>query len=694
MVERGTSFRIQFWSRNIFGHDEDIQTEISRILVSLFQCCTLSLMCSPFPYSSGKEVLILNGVSLILLTVAAFYLYLGVDVIRKDPHDKNHRAFFFVAFTGVWWAITFAFLFAAPDPETAWIWLRLSYPGWVFLPVPILHACLIFSRMDTRLGKWLYPLVYLPGLFFLYLALTRDITNISYSPRYGYSGGSYRGHLLEYLAFNIYYLSVAIGGSALIASWGRRTTQKGEKKQTRIMNYSMVMSVVLIFLVGTLFPALEITIIPRVTPLMATPWLIGLWFALTRYRRLHVLTPTIAAEEILSSIQDLFVMINPKGHIQKINHRSSFFLGLQPDELLNGSLWPFFPEEERQKVSAVISGDKSRLQEEMILIRKDRTTIPVKVQGAVIIDRDGDLMGTVLFFQDLTLTLRLREEAKKRREAEEELQQTHLELKEKDRQKTDFLSLISHELRTPLTSILGFVQIIKKKFEQSICPHLDTSEKAMDRALRQFRSNVGIIMEESKRLSTLINDVLDIKKMETGDVEWNMQSLQMEEVVQQAILSTSSLFEEKQLPLIQEIEGNLPPIWGDRDRLIQVMINLLSNAVKFTHTGQVTCLLGLEDHHLLIQIQDTGKGIPEEDLDEVFSKFHQVKGTTREGYKGTGLGLPICRNIVEHHSGRIWAQSTPGEGSTFSFTLPVLEERGSKKTGFFTSSESLEAIDK
>ncbi len=246
--------------------------------------------------------------------------------------------------------------------------------------------------------------------------------------------------------------------------------------------------------------------------------------------------------------------------------------------------------------------------------------------------------------------------------------------KEVDQMKTDFISTVSHELRTPLTSVLGFAKIIKKKLDDVVFPLVESDDKRVKRTVCQVKDNIDIILTEGTRLTALINDVLDIAKMEAGKVEWKMESLSIAEVIERAIAATSSLFEAKQLRLVREIEPDLPPIMGDRDRLIQVVINLLSNAVKFTDQGSVTCRAVCIEQDVVVSIIDTGSGIAPENCDKVFEKFKQVGDTLTDKPQGTGLGLPICAQIVEHHQGRIWVESELGKGSTFRFTLPVQSE--------------------
>ncbi len=242
---------------------------------------------------------------------------------------------------------------------------------------------------------------------------------------------------------------------------------------------------------------------------------------------------------------------------------------------------------------------------------------------------------------------------------------------EVDRMKTDFISTVSHELRTPLTSVLGFAKLIRKKFEDVIAPLVRTDDKKALRAVRQIGDNLSIIVSEGERLTSLINDVLDIAKMEAGKVDWKKEPVFIDEIIRRATAATSSLFQQKGLPLFTDVGADLAPVTGDGDRLMQVVINLLSNAVKFTDAGSITCSARKEADVIRVSVADSGMGIDEEDLPRVFEKFKQVGDTLTDKPKGTGLGLPICKEIVEHHGGRIWAESRRGGGSTFSFTLPV-----------------------
>ena len=243
--------------------------------------------------------------------------------------------------------------------------------------------------------------------------------------------------------------------------------------------------------------------------------------------------------------------------------------------------------------------------------------------------------------------------------------------KEIDQMKTDFLSTVSHELRTPLTSVLGFAKLIQKKLENTILPAVETDTKKTDRAVRQVRDNLSIIVSEGERLTSLINDVLDISKIEAGKVEWDMQPMSMTVIVERSIAAMSVLARNSGLEIVCDIEPDLPDLVCDRNRLIQVLINLLSNAIKFTDSGTITCRIYRQGADIITSVIDTGRGLESNDLDKVFEKFTQVGEVMTDKPKGTGLGLPICKQIIEHHGGRIWAKSELGRGSTFSFSLPM-----------------------
>jgi signal transduction histidine kinase len=238
-----------------------------------------------------------------------------------------------------------------------------------------------------------------------------------------------------------------------------------------------------------------------------------------------------------------------------------------------------------------------------------------------------------------------------------------------DKLKTEFLSIVSHELRTPLAAVLGYAKIINNRLKDVIFPNVREDSKVV-MSTRKVNKGLNTIISEGERLTELINDLLDIAKIESGKVEWEMEPVSVAEIIERAIALTSSSFEQYGLELISDVEDGLPEVVGDKNRLEQVMINLISNAMKFTEKGSVLCMAKKINNEIIVSVIDKGTGISDNDKEKIFEKFKQTGIILKGRSKGTGLGLPICKEIVKHHGGRIWVESKLGKGSTFSFTLP------------------------
>jgi Na+/proline symporter/nitrogen-specific signal transduction histidine kinase len=265
--------------------------------------------------------------------------------------------------------------------------------------------------------------------------------------------------------------------------------------------------------------------------------------------------------------------------------------------------------------------------------------------------------------QAIAYSKELEQKSRELEAATTELRAANERLQELDRMKDDFVSTVSHELRTPLTSIRAFAEML---FDRPDTP----PEKR-----QQF---LGIILKETERLTRLINQILDLAKIESGRAEWHTEALDMRELVRDAAASTSQLFADKGIALETRLPERAAPVIADRDRLQQVLLNLLSNAVKFSPAGSglVQVALTLEPDRVRVDVSDNGPGIDPRDHDSIFEKFRQVGDTLTDKPHGTGLGLPISRQIVRQFGGELWVASVPGDGATFSFTLPLASAAG------------------
>jgi len=238
---------------------------------------------------------------------------------------------------------------------------------------------------------------------------------------------------------------------------------------------------------------------------------------------------------------------------------------------------------------------------------------------------------------------------------------TVTQLRELDRLKSAFLANMSHELRTPLNSILGFTDVMLEGLDGDLTEYMD--------------NDLRLIQKNGRHLLHLINDVLDMAKIESGRMNLHPEMFNVHELLEEVFSITSPLASEKNLSLfIEEGSDSSVDVYADSTRIRQVMINLVNNSIKFTERGNISLSVKLVGGaRALIAVKDTGIGIPKDHLEAVFEEFSQVDTTTTRKVGGTGLGLPISRRLIEMHGGRLWAESTgvSGEGSTFFVELPI-----------------------
>lgn len=272
--------------------------------------------------------------------------------------------------------------------------------------------------------------------------------------------------------------------------------------------------------------------------------------------------------------------------------------------------------------------------------------------------KDGDRITAIHGIgRDITEKKRLEMQLK---DYNEKLARSCEELIEADRMKTEFISKITHELLTPLTSIKGFTELLRE-------------EMSMDMNEGQKRK-MDIIYRNTEKLIGLIKELLDIAHFEKNKFGLQFGLVSLNDIIARSINDIDQQAKEKDISIIRDIK-KLPVIWGDEERLSHVMTNLLTNAIKFTPSKGTVTIKAVEDaKDIKISVTDTGIGIPEDKLTRIFEKFYQIDGSSNRRYGGAGLGLSICKSIIENHYGSIWADST-GCGSTFNIVLPKLAHR-------------------
>ncbi|WP_300161125.1 HAMP domain-containing sensor histidine kinase [Solidesulfovibrio sp.] len=256
----------------------------------------------------------------------------------------------------------------------------------------------------------------------------------------------------------------------------------------------------------------------------------------------------------------------------------------------------------------------------------------------------------------------------------EDLAEANERLRELDALKSGFLATVTHDLRTPLTSVLGFAKLTRRDFLKDFMPFSEVSDVLRRRGAR-IADNLAIIEAEGARLTRLVNDFLDLSKIESGRLAWNDRVVDPSEVARAAIDAVGGEYEQNQaMALVVDMPPGLPPVRLDPDRLMQVLVNLLTNAVRHTGEGEVILSARQLPHRRLeLRVSDTGPGIPPEERERIFDKFHQAgRGDTTDAEnRGTGLGLAICKHIVERYGGSIRAEDRVPRGTAFVVELPV-----------------------
>jgi signal transduction histidine kinase len=241
-----------------------------------------------------------------------------------------------------------------------------------------------------------------------------------------------------------------------------------------------------------------------------------------------------------------------------------------------------------------------------------------------------------------------------------ELQEVNRQLEVTSRHKSEFLARMSHELRTPMNAIIGFTRLVMRR-SQDILPKRD-------------HENLGKVLISAEHLLTLINDILDLSKVEAGRTEVHTVNFELEPLINLCLRTVEPLIKNERLRLVKELEVGIPPLSTDQDKLKQILINLLSNAIKFTEAGTITVSAQCRDKEVAISVADTGIGIPEEALVRVFEEFHQVDNSATRRYSGTGLGLSISRHFAHLLGGNLTVHSALKAGSTFTLTIPLRHE--------------------
>ena len=367
--------------------------------------------------------------------------------------------------------------------------------------------------------------------------------------------------------------------------------------------------------------------------------------------------------ELLEAAPDAIMQVDERGCIILLNRVTEQMFGYTRGELLGQPVEILIPEDLRPRHVAHRQGYRQHPTTRSMGIgmtlegrRKDGSCFPVEISLSPSDSEDGFRVTAII--RDVTERKLTEERLRAVQEAyTRELELRNREVERADRLKSEFLASMSHELRTPLHTIIGFSELLAEQLQGPL------NEK-------QLRF-INHIHRDSLHLLELINDILDLSKVESGRLELRSEAFHFGDVVKESLASVRALAKAKSIGIESSVE--VPEaVEADRLRVKQILVNLLSNAVKFTPDGgRVRVQAASDGEFVAVSVIDNGVGIPKEEQEAVFDKFHQVGNTTKGVREGTGLGLAITRTLVERHGGSIELNSEPGRGTRFTFTLPL-----------------------
>ncbi len=628
----------------------------------------------------------MSQLSLLALLSFLIYLNMGYYTFSLDRKSVLNRLFLYVCIVFANWSFIYMFFYSATTKEECWIWYRLGLFSTCTFSSVILHFFLIFTNNTMILKKFkqqIYLLLYLPPVIFIANAILNKLFTVDFQKvELGWVKIVPIDNIWLWSYF-FYIFILTVTCVFLIYSWGRQVQSKKERKQARIILYSGIATFIICIINDQLLPLLGIYVLPPLCPVIVLAWGFSVLYPIMKFKIMNAVS-AVAVEKILEKVSNIIILLDKDCKIIRININAKKMLGLNTKELIGCNFLDIIRnyQELYNLIQRIVI---SEIREDVMEIdckvvnkvncktREDplvgNEEVYIKLHVSAIIGKSDDLLGIIIIGQDMTLTRNLKQEITDRKNVEQELRESNVKLKELDKIKTDFLSIISHELRTPLTSIIGFSKIINKKLKNVILQSINEEDKKMQKVIASSAENVDIIISEGERLTDLINDVLYMAKMEALEIDWKMGKISINMVLNEAIKTYISSIDQKGIELVRDFIDEEIFIFGDFEKLVKVVSNLISNAIKFTDKGSITCKVIKSDEKAIISIIDTGIGITEEDEKQVFDKFRQIGDTLTNKPKGTGLGLAICKEIIKHHNGDLWVKGNLGAGSNFSFSL-------------------------
>ncbi|MEM7334994.1 MAG: histidine kinase N-terminal 7TM domain-containing protein [Chloroflexota bacterium] len=585
---------------------------------------------------------------------------LALMVWRRQPDQNWAGSFILLCVSGAFWSIGYGFELGVGSLDAKILWAQIEYIGIVTVPVAwFLFAQQYTNRTDNRFSKTKYLYFIIPTMTVL-LVFFNDRFNLVWqtvtldtSVALPVFSATYGIWFWVHSAYS--YLLIFIGTITFL--WAIYRSQAIFRRQ----NYLILLAAVLPWIANFLFVS-GITLFDF-SPVAFIVSALSVGLAIYRLQLFDIVP--IGRKAIIEHMEDGFVVIDYLQRIVDFNFMAKQLLKADEQTIVG------------QKLSAFISNKE--IADKIDRVRSARVELKIDmgheiktfdVQISPLLDYWQQFRGQLLVFRDVTnervakdeLELRVQRRTNELAEANEKLSKRALELEELDRLKSLFLATMSHELRTPLNSILGFTEIILGEY---VGPVTDDMKEELE-----------TIYRNGEHLLSLINDILDMAKIEAGELLLEVTETDVNVILLEVIHSLRPLADKKQLAIETHFADTPAMISGDQHRLRQVFINIIENGIKFTEAGGLEVVTAVFDEQVEIIIKDTGLGIPSSQLSQIFDAFYRIDDQEHRKTRGTGLGLPISKRLIEMHQGEIWADSTgqSGEGTSIHIQIPIKEK--------------------
>jgi PAS domain S-box-containing protein len=616
------------------------------------------------------------------------YCYLILFVLWRYPKSKINRiCAAFLTSCAVWIFTDFFVLNNSNSKEIAVLFSNIGSIGWISFSSFFLWFTLVFSEKKKILkSKYIFPFLFIPPILLIYMQWKGFLT-IRFKGPFGW-GHIWSNSIWAYLFF-LYYLSFMIGAIYLLINFKKNTKELIRKKQVKIILITILIPLFVGSVTDVLLPKLDILLFPPCFNLLILIWAAGLVYAINRYK-LMVITPALAAENIISTMADPLILLDKTGNIVTANKATLDLSGCRENELLRKSIEILFEEKNFKStlLNNALKGEDVK-NFEIDFKTKGGNNIPVIFSSSSILDKTEDIAGIVCIVKDISVRKMAEEKLKKQNEKIQQqseelrinsavLQETNVLLEERQQQieeqseelmaqrdqlsllnttKDKLFSILGHDLRSPFSTLIGYSQLLIKNLRKY--------------PIEKIEHQLNYILESSRQTFYMLNNLLEWSRSQREIIGFNPEPINLPHYLSSELQILKQQASQKNLQIKEEIIGTEKIINADPNLISTVIRNLISNAIKYSFKDKsIHITLCYNENDFLFSVKDEGTGIKPEVKENLFkiSNIGSTVGTM--GERGTGLGLLICGDFIAKHNGKIWVESELNMGSKFCFTIP------------------------